>query len=82
MGFLPFVEFFVLEAFQEDLSTIISLFKLADLQAIFAMLSFCCPTTDLLIAYCMSITKYLIVLFRTWCLYHNYFREVIRVKIL
>jgi hypothetical protein len=41
MGYLPFVESFVLEVFEEDFNTIISLPMLVDPQITFAMLSFC-----------------------------------------
>jgi len=41
MGYLLFVEYFVLEAFQEDLNMILNLPMLADLQATFAMILFC-----------------------------------------
>jgi len=41
VGFLPFVESFVLKVFQKDLSTIISLIMLTNPQTTFAMFSLC-----------------------------------------
>ncbi len=36
----------------------------------------------LLTSYCISITKYIAMLYQVWCSYHNYVRKVIKVKIL
>jgi DNA phosphorothioation-dependent restriction protein DptG len=41
MNFLPFVESFVPEVFQEDLNIIANLLMLIDFHAAFAMFSFC-----------------------------------------
>jgi hypothetical protein len=41
-----------------------------------------CPTTKLLTSYYISITKYNVMLYQVWCLYHSYVRKIIRVKIL
>jgi hypothetical protein len=38
--------------------------------------------TKLLTTYCISITRYLVVLYWIWCSYHNYVKKAIRVRIL
>jgi hypothetical protein len=70
MGSMPFVQSFVIEAFQEDFSTIINLLMFAYPQTTFMMFSLCyaqCPCYFLCIVFLsLSILKHYALIHVPW----------------